>query len=150
MSIYCSLASQEGINQDQTVSSDLDEKLETHNLAETLGSLDECSEFAHIVRKAGLDGVLRHSGLHTLFAVSNRGMQNYSPPDAQDFLDRHLVAGGMEEYDLRLCDSVKNVGGRTLRIEKDQDGVRIENSRLIRSDLPSTNGIIHVIDSVIF
>ncbi len=143
------MASQEGISQDQTVTADVNEKLGTHNLAETLSGLSECSDFAHLVQKAGLDQMLRHSGMHTLLAATNAAMQNYSASDAEDFLNRHLLRGGMEISDLRLCYTVETVSGRVLRIESTDGTFRIENAAVVRSDLPCTNGFIHIVDGVI-
>ncbi|MBV8710091.1 MAG: hypothetical protein JO028_23105, partial [Acidobacteriaceae bacterium] len=48
------MASQEGINQDQTVDAGIDDKLQTHDMASTLARLKECSLFYEIIEKAGL------------------------------------------------------------------------------------------------
>lgn len=140
------MASQEGISQDQTVDPGIDDKLQTHNLGDTLGRLRECSALHDLVVKAGAQYLLGRSGLHTLFAPRNEAIANLRPEEVEPFLLKHLVAGGSELADLHLCKTVKTESGEVLPVSY-QDGVlRIGAATVVHSDIPCTNGFIHVID----
>ena len=82
------MASQEGINQDQTVSVDVDQRLQTQSMFETLGRLAECSTLCKLIESADLAYTLRRSGLRTLFALSNDALAGQPPED----LDKLLAA----------------------------------------------------------
>lgn len=139
------MASQEGTSQDQTVDPGIDQKLQTHTLAETLEKQEQCGRLAQLIRDAGLEYVLRRSGLHTLFAPTDEAL-NPTPADMEEFLNRHLVSGGMESFDLRRGQSVKNLAGEVLPVQAENGSFRIGKARIVRSDIPCTNGVIHVVD----
>ena len=75
------MADNEGINQDQTVSSGIDQRLQTKLIADTIHELGACEAFANWVRQQELEYVLRRSGLRTLFAPTD---QAFRPPASGD------------------------------------------------------------------
>jgi uncharacterized surface protein with fasciclin (FAS1) repeats len=146
------MASQEGISQNQTVDPGIDEKLKTVTIAETLARIEECSKLQKLVRDADLSYMLRRSGLHTLLAPSNEALSAFSPvnsDDAEDFLNHHLLNGGIESFDLRRVKNVKSGAGDLLEIHPESGSFRIGNALIVRSDIPCTNGVVHVIDAVL-
>lgn len=146
------MASQEGINQDQTVDPGVDEKLKTVTIAETLPRLPECSSLYAIIRDADLEYRLRRSGLHTLFAPDNaalEGLELADPDAVEEFLSRHLLAGGFESFDLRRTKTVKTVAGHSFEVHPENGSFRIANARIVRSDIPCTNGVVQIIDAVL-
>lgn len=141
------MASQEGINQDQTVDPGIDARLQTRNIAERLATLEECSTLARLVREADLEYILRRSGLRTLLAPRNEALPNLPPEQVEEFLERHLLQGGQETFDLRRCREVKTVAGTVLPITQENGNIRIGNALITRSDIPCTNGVIQVVDA---
>lgn len=141
------MASQEGISQDQMVDPALDERLKTHSIGDTLSQLPECSRLAGLVAEAGAAYLLNRSGMHTLFAPVDSAMEGVTAQNVEAFLTQQLLAGGSEVSDLRLCKEVKTQSGLSLAVERENDGVRIAHAKLIRSDIPCTNGFIHIVDA---
>ncbi len=142
------MASQEGISQDQMVDPGLDEKLKTHSIGDTLNQLPECSRLAGLVAQAGAAYLLNRSGMHTLFAPVDAALEGVTAQNVEAFLTQQLLAGGSEVSDLRLCKEVKTQGGLSLPVEHENDGLRIAKAKLLRADIPCTNGFIHVVDAV--
>lgn len=143
------MASQEGINQDQTVDSGVDARLQTRDIAEKLATLPECSALLDLVRAGDAEYLLRRSGLRTLLAPRNEALKEVRPEDVEEFLERHLLPGGQETFDLRRCQQIKNVAGTVLPVKQDNGSIRIGNAMITRSDIPCTNGVIQIVDSVI-
>lgn len=140
------MASQEGISQNQTVSPDTDARLETHSLGDTLAYLPECSVLHDLVGKAGTAYLLGRSGLHTLFAPRNEALNDVRAQDLDAFLRRHLVAGGSEVSDLHHCQTIKTESGDVLPVSYENGILKIGPATVVRSDVPCTNGFIHIID----
>lgn len=143
------MASQEGISQDQMVDPGIDEKLKTTTIAETLARVQECSALYKLIQDADLGYVLRRSGLHTLLAPRNQALAGVSPVDAEEFLNRHLLGGGIESFDLRRIKNVKTAAGETLPVKPEDGTFRVGAALIVRSDIPCTNGVIHVIDKAL-
>jgi uncharacterized surface protein with fasciclin (FAS1) repeats len=139
------VADNEGINQNQTVSPDVDQRLQTKLIAETIEGLDDCKAFAEWVRSNELLYALRRGGLRTLFVPSDQGFQAPGSEDAEEFLNRHLLTGGFESFDLSRCERVKTIGGQTLPVS--DGGMRIGGARIVRANVPCTNGVIHIVDA---
>lgn len=146
------MASQEGINQDQMVDAGIDEKLKTVTIAETLARIAECSKLQKLVQDADVEYVLRRSGLRTLLAPRNEALDSMALPnaeDAEEFLNRHLLPGGIESFDLRRMQNVKTLAGESLPVSPEDGTFRIGPALIVRSDIPCTNGVIHVVDAVL-
>jgi uncharacterized surface protein with fasciclin (FAS1) repeats len=141
------MASQEGINQDQTVEPGIDTRLQTRNIAERLAMLEECSTFSNLVREADLEYVLRRSGLRTLLAPRNEALKDFRPENMEDFLNRHLLPGGQETFDLRRCREIKTLDGTVLTIAQENGTIRVGKGMITRSDIPCTNGVIQIVDA---
>ena len=146
------MAGQEGISQDQMADPAAEEKLKTATIAETLARIDECSKFNKLVRDADLEYVLRRSGLQTLLAPRNEALTGFTAPnpeDAEEFLNRYLLAGGIESFDLRRVRKVKTLAGVSIEVRPENGNFRIGNALIVRSDIPCTNGVVHVIDTLL-
>src|SRR5579884_3838394 len=143
------MASQEGISQDQMVDPGIDQKLQTRSIADTLAAMEECRSFLKIVRDADLEYVLRRSGLHALLAPRNEAFEGAQIGDAEQFLMRHRLPGGIESFDLRRCERIKNEAGEVLAVRAEGGSFRIGDALMVRSDVPCTNGVIHVMDGFV-
>jgi len=140
---------QQGTSKDQSVDPGIDRKLQTTTIDETLANIEECSAFRKLIRDADLDYVLRRSGLRTLFAPRNDALTSFSPDETEEFLNHYLLAGAMESFDLRRCQSVKTIAGQVLPVGAADGTLRIGKAAIVKSDVPCTNGVIHIIDALI-
>ena len=80
--------------------------------------------------------------LETLLKPENR-------PQLQRILKAHVIAGKVMAADVAKTSSAKAVSGDTLTIASRNGGVTVGGAKVVKTDIAATNGIIHVIDSVI-
>lgn len=64
-------------------------------------------------------------------------------------LTYHVVAGRVTAADAMKVNWATTVNGQALRIKSDTQGVTIDGARVIKADIETSNGIIHVIDRVV-
>jgi uncharacterized surface protein with fasciclin (FAS1) repeats len=111
------------------------------------------------VGTAGLGETLRGEGPYTVFAPTDEAFAKI-PKDQLDALlaDReklvavltyHVVPGRVTAKDVMGLSSAKTVQGQSVTIAT-EDGVRIDGATVIQTDIEARNGVIHVIDTVIF
>ncbi len=62
-------------------------------------------------------------------------------------LTYHVVAGEVTAEDALKINSACTAQGGTLTIDR-SDGVRVDGARVIQADVETSNGVIHVIDTV--
>jgi uncharacterized surface protein with fasciclin (FAS1) repeats len=125
----------------------IDSKNATKDVGATIESLPECRAFFELARSSGADRHFRRPGYITLFAPNNEAMSKAeTPADANAFVLRHLALGGKTAADLRLMQDLQMLEGEALKV--DRATMRIGNATLVRTDIPATNGFVHVIDGV--
>ena len=140
------VASQDGISQDQSVYPGKDDRLQTHSIGDTLQRMAECSRLASLVNQAGAQYLLNRSGMHTLLAPVDTAIQQLRADQVEAFLTEHLLPGGSELSDLRLVNEVRTQGGTVLTVEPESTGLRVGGAKILRADIPCTNGFIHTVD----
>jgi uncharacterized surface protein with fasciclin (FAS1) repeats len=67
----------------------------------------------------------------------------------QRILKSHVVAGKVMAADVVKLGSAKTVSGDMLTIASRDGGVTVDGAKVVKTDIAATNGVIHVIDSVI-
>jgi len=111
------------------------------------------------VQAAGLVEVLNGEGPFTVFAPTDEAFARI--PEAQlqalladpaaltAVLTYHVVSGRVSAADVVTLSSAETVNGKNVTITTDDGGVRIDDARVVGTDIQASNGIIHVIDTVI-
>ena len=66
-----------------------------------------------------------------------------------DILTYHVVAGDVKAADVIKLSSAETLNGQTVSIKILDGKVFINNATVTATDIESTNGIIHVIDTVL-
>lgn len=113
------------------------------------------------VQAAGLENTLRSEGPFTVFAPTDDAfaklpdgtVETLLKPENKDklvsILTYHVVAGAVMSSDIagKKLD-VKTVEGSAASIDA-TDGVKIDNASVVQADIVTSNGVIHVIDTVI-
>jgi uncharacterized surface protein with fasciclin (FAS1) repeats len=110
------------------------------------------------VQAAGLVETLKGEGPFTLFAPTDEAFAKL-PKEQLDalladeqklttVLTYHVVPGRVMAADVVKLDSARTVQGRSLDIAAG-DSVTVNGATVVQTDIPASNGVIHVIDSVI-
>ena len=64
-------------------------------------------------------------------------------------LTYHVVPGKVEAADVVNLDEATTVNGQDVQITVADSGVQINDANVIKTDIEASNGVIHVIDTVI-
>jgi len=123
-------------------------------------SVEDLSTLVTAVKAAGLVETLKGKGPFTIFAPTNKAFADL-PAGTLDMLLKpenkeklvkvltyHVVPGMVMAKDVPTAD-VKTVQGQTVALKKDSMGVTVNNAKVVAADVEATNGVIHVIDTVI-
>ncbi len=111
------------------------------------------------LKAAGLDKTLEGKGPFTVFAPTDEAF-NALPADALNkllqpehkdllikILTYHVVSGKVTSNQLK-SGPVTTVEGSPLVVKVSKSGVIVNNAKVIKADIPASNGVIHVIDRV--
>ena len=60
-----------------------------------------------------------------------------------------MVPGKVMAQDVERLNSARTVQGENITIKMVNGSVMVDNARVIKADIPASNGVIHVIDAVI-
>ncbi|MFG0326679.1 MAG: fasciclin domain-containing protein [Phycisphaerales bacterium JB037] len=113
------------------------------------------------VKAAGLVDVLKSDGPFTVFAPTDEAfaklpkgtVENLLKPENRDtliaILTYHVLPAKVEASQVVNTAAAGTVNGQRVQFSVDANGVRIDNARIIKTDITASNGVIHVIDSVI-
>jgi len=109
------------------------------------------------VKAAGLVDTLKGPGPFTVFAPNDEAFAKLPKATLDGLLaDKaklaavltyHVVPGKVMAKDVK-AGNVKTVQGSTLAITT-KDGVKVNNANVIKTDIATSNGVIHVIDTVV-
>jgi len=114
--------------------------------------------------KAGkLTGALSGTGPFTVFAPSNEAFAKLPKSTLEHLLDPknikeldaileyHVIAGAaVYKEDLKVDQNVKTLEGQELEIKKTASGqVIVGNSQVTTADIDASNGVVHIIDTVL-
>jgi len=109
------------------------------------------------IKKAGLVETLKGKGPFTVFAPNDEAFAKI--PQAQldsiladnalltKILTYHVVAGKVMAADVKAGE-VQTVQGDNITITLSNDNVLVDEAHVITTDIEASNGVIHVIDSV--
>jgi transforming growth factor-beta-induced protein len=64
-------------------------------------------------------------------------------------LTYHVVRKDYEAAQVRRFRSIRTLQGQNVRISRDPEGLNVNNASIVAADIYASNGVIHVIDSVI-
>lgn len=133
----------------------------TQNIVEIAAGNGDFSTLVAAVKAAGLVDVLVGEGPFTVFAPTNAAfaklpagtVETLLKPENKDqlvaVLTYHVVAGKVMAADVVTLDSAVTVQGESVSIMTGDDGVMVDGATVVMTDIEATNGVIHVIDTVI-
>ncbi|MFK8014348.1 MAG: fasciclin domain-containing protein [Gammaproteobacteria bacterium] len=110
---------------------------------------------------AGLVDTLKGDGPFTVFAPTDDAfaklpkgtVEDLLKPENKDkltaILTYHVVAGKVMAKDVVKLTEATTVNGATAAIKVKDGGVMVDGANVVKTDIKASNGVIHVIDSVI-
>ena len=132
-----------------------------HDIIDTAVAAGSFKTLAAALTAAGLIDTLKGSGPFTVFAPSDDAFAKLPAgsvegllkdiPALKSILTYHVVSGKVLAADVMKMDGkfAKTVNGKDVKISID-NGVYLNGaSKVVSTDIGCTNGVIHVIDSVI-
>jgi uncharacterized surface protein with fasciclin (FAS1) repeats len=116
---------------------------------------------AAALKAAGLVEALRGEGPFTVFAPTDEAfaklpagtVEKLLKPENRDkltaILTYHVVSGSVKAKAARKLDRAETLNGQFVAIDANRRGVRINEANVVQADILASNGVIHVIDSVL-
>ena len=136
-------------------------RAETRDLVDTAVAGGSFKTLAKALDAAGLVTTLKGAGPFTVFAPTDEAfaklpdgtLETLLKPENKEKLRRvltyHVVAGKVMASDVVKLQSARAVSGDTITVKVEDGVVHLENATVTSADVLASNGVIHVIDSVI-
>lgn len=131
----------------------------TKDIVETAVAAGSFKTLVAAVQAAGLVETLKGKGPFTVFAPTDEAFAKLPPGTVEALLkDKakltailtyHVVSGDVRAAQAMKLSSAKTVNGQSFRIMVKDGNVMIDNAKVVKADIGTTNGVIHVIDTVI-
>jgi uncharacterized surface protein with fasciclin (FAS1) repeats len=128
------------------------------DIVETAVSAGSFNTLVTAVKAAGLVDVLKGEGPFTVFAPTDDAFAKLPEGTLEALLadtDKlkailmyHVVPGAVMAADVVNLSSAPTVQGKELTISTDH-GVMVDNAMVVKTDVKASNGVIHVIDTVL-
>lgn len=128
------------------------------NIVETAAAATQFKTLVSAVKAAGLVATLQGAGPFTVFAPTDDAFAKLPAgtvegllkdlPKLKSVLTYHVVPGKVMAKDVAGVKSAKTVQGGELRVDA-LHGVKINNAAVTQADIEASNGVIHVIDTVL-
>jgi uncharacterized surface protein with fasciclin (FAS1) repeats len=134
---------------------------ETRDIVDTAVAAGSFSTLAKALAAADLVGTLKGAGPFTVFAPTDEAfaklpagtLESLLEPENKTKLRRiltyHVVAGTVMAADVVTLHSAKAVSGDTIAIAGQPGSVTVDAARVVKTDIGASNGVIHVIDTVL-
>lgn len=113
------------------------------------------------VKAAGLVDTLKGNGPFTVFAPTDEAfaklpagtVENLLKSENKDkltaILTYHVISGKVMAADVVKLDSAATVQGQSVNVTINNGSVMINNANVVMADVKASNGVIHVIDTVL-
>lgn len=134
---------------------------ETGDIVDTAVAAGSFKTLAKALAAADLVTTLKGAGPFTVFAPTDEAfaklpagaLESLLKPENKATLRRiltyHVIAGKVMAADVMKMPSAKAVSGDSLTIAVRNGNVMADNARVMKTDIAATNGVIHVIDTVL-
>jgi len=132
------------------------------DIVDTAVSAGQFNTLVAAVKAAGLVDTLKGEGPFTVFAPTDEAfaklpagtVEDLLKPENKDklvaILTYHVVPGKVMSSDIAgKMTEATTVEGDALTIDAMKDGVTVDDAKVIQADIETSNGVIHVIDTVV-
>ena len=131
------------------------------DIVDTAVAAGNFTTLAAALEAGGLVGTLKGEGPFTVFAPTDEAfaklpagtVENLLKPENKDqlvaILTYHVVPGEVGAAEVVKLSSASTVNGEKVDIRVENDTVFVDDARVVTADVDASNGVIHVIDTVI-
>ncbi|SFN10012.1 fasciclin domain-containing protein [Dokdonella immobilis] len=129
------------------------------DIVDTAVAAGSFKTLATALEAAGLVDTLKGPGPFTVFAPTDAAFAKLpagtvegllkDKPKLTAILTYHVVAGNVKAADVVKLDSAKTVNGQSVAIKVVDGKVMVDNATVTTADVEASNGVIHVIDTVL-
>jgi uncharacterized surface protein with fasciclin (FAS1) repeats len=135
------------------------EAMPARDIVETAIAAGSFKTLVAAVQAAGLVETLKGKGPFTVFAPTDEAFAKL-PAGTVDallkdkarlaaILTYHVVAGDVRAAQAMTLRTARTVNGQSLTIALKDGAVMIDNAKVVKADIAASNGVIHVIDTVV-
>lgn len=131
------------------------------NILQTAEAAGSFSTLSAAIKAAGLEETLSGSGPFTVFAPTDDAfaklpagtVDNLLKPENKAklvaVLTYHVVPGSLMAKDVVSSTKLKSVQGQELSVLVEGTNVSVDGAKVVKTDVVASNGVIHVIDTVV-
>jgi uncharacterized surface protein with fasciclin (FAS1) repeats len=131
------------------------------DIVDTAVAAGNFTTLAAALEAGDLVGTLKSDGPFTVFAPTDEAfaklpagtVESLLLPENKDklveILTYHVVPGKVKAADVVTLNSAQTVNGSDLDIRVEQQMVFVNDARVVATDIAASNGVIHVVDTVI-
>ncbi|MDE3200024.1 MAG: fasciclin domain-containing protein [Acidobacteriota bacterium] len=131
------------------------------DIVDTAVAAGNFKTLAAALRAADLVNTLKGAGPFTVFAPTDEAFAKLPAGTVEDLLKPenkqkliailtyHVVPGEVMAKDVVKLHEAKTVNGQDVKIMVDGGNVMVDNAKVVKADIQCTNGVIHVIDTVL-
>jgi transforming growth factor-beta-induced protein len=134
--------------------------VENPTILETAASAGKFKTLAAAIEKAGLLDTLKGSGPFTVLAPTDEAFAKLGTkvddllkpenlPKLKAILTYHVIPGRLSSADLTKAKAAASVNGQRLNLTLEGGKLSIGETKIVSTDIQCSNGVIHVIDSVL-
>jgi uncharacterized surface protein with fasciclin (FAS1) repeats len=144
-----------------TGSAEVSKKAPSMNIVQTAVGAGSFKTLVAAVQAAGLAETLQGEGPFTVFAPTDEAFAKLPKGTVEDLLKPenkaklvailtyHVIPGKVMAEDVVKLKSSRTVQGQNLSIKVADGKVMVDNAQVVQTDILASNGVIHVIDSVV-
>src|SRR5689334_6892915 len=131
------------------------------DIVDTAVAAGSFKTLAAALQAAGLVGTLKGKGPFTVFAPTDEAfsklpagtVESLLKPENKEKLKAillyHVVSGDVTAAQVVKLSSATTVNGQDLKLTVNGGTVMVNDAKVLKADVPASNGVIHVIDTVL-
>jgi len=137
------------------------EEAKAKDIVDTAVAAGQFKTLAAALKAAGLVETLKGAGPFTVFAPTDEAfaklpagtVENLLKPENKEklvaILTYHVVPAKATSKDVAGMSTAKTVNGKELKLKAEDGKVMVDNATVTKADIEASNGVIHVIDTVL-
>jgi uncharacterized surface protein with fasciclin (FAS1) repeats len=129
------------------------------DIVDTAVAAGNFTTLVRLVQQAGLVDTLKGPGPFTVFAPTDEAFSKVPKAVLESLandkeklravLTYHVVPGRVMASDVTKVNQAKTVQGQSVTVKTTGGSVTVDDATVVQTDIGASNGVIHVIDSVI-